>query len=98
MTEIVSVHGNSESLDAPRVVHEPVAGNFVRDVLQRGYQLGFVGSGDSHDGHPGLTSLGNSGSGGLAAILSDDLTREGVSRRCARAACTRRTDRASSCR
>jgi hypothetical protein len=78
VTEIVSVHGNSESLDAPNPVHEPVAGNFVRDVLQRGFRLGFVGSGDSHDGHPGLVALGNSGSGGLAAILSDDLTRDGV--------------------
>ncbi len=78
ITEIVSVHGNSEAPDAPHEIHEPVPGNFVRDVLQRGFQLGFVGSGDSHDGHPGLTSLGNSGSGGLAAILSDDLTRDGV--------------------
>ena len=78
VTEIVSVHGNSESPDAPHEIHEPVAGNFVRDVLQRGFRLGFVGSGDSHDGHPGLTALGNSGSGGLAAILSEDLTRDGV--------------------
>ena len=78
VTEIVSVHGNSEAPDAPHVIHEPVAGNFVRDALQRGYRLGFVGSGDSHDGHPGLTSLGNSGSGGLAAILSDDLSRDGI--------------------
>ena len=78
VTEIVSVHGNSEAPDAPHEIHEPVAGNFVRDALQRGYRLGFVGSGDSHDGHPGLVSLGNSGSGGLAAILSDDLTRDGV--------------------
>ncbi len=78
VTEIVSVHGNSEAPDAPHEIHEPVAGNFVRDVLQRGFRLGFVGSGDSHDGHPGLTLLGNSGSGGLAAILSDDLTRDGI--------------------
>jgi hypothetical protein len=36
-----------------------------------------VGSGDGHDGHPGLSHLA-SPSGGLAAILSEDLTREGV--------------------
>jgi hypothetical protein len=78
VTEIVSVHGNSEAPDAPRPVHQPVAGNFVRDVLQRGYRLGFVGSGDTHDGHPGMAHAGNSGSGGLAAILADDLSRDGV--------------------
>jgi hypothetical protein len=78
VTEIVSLHGSSEAPDAPDEIREPAAGNFVRDVLQRGFRLGFVGSGDSHDGHPGLTSLGNSGGGGLAAILSDDLTRDGV--------------------
>ena len=78
VAEIASVHGSSEAEDTPRKVYAPVAGNFVRDVLQRGYRLGFVGSGDTHDGHPGFAQLANSGSGGLAAILSEDLTREGV--------------------
>jgi hypothetical protein len=78
VTEIVSVHGSSEAGDTPRRVYAAVEGNFVRDVLQRGHRLGFVGSGDSHDGHPGLVHLGNSGSGGLAAILADDLTRESI--------------------
>ncbi|MEE8277482.1 MAG: CehA/McbA family metallohydrolase [Thermoanaerobaculia bacterium] len=77
VTEIVSVHGSSEALDSPKVIYSPVEGNFVRDVLDRGYVLGFVGSGDSHDGHPGLAGLA-SASGGLAAILSEELTREGV--------------------
>ncbi|MCH2170337.1 CehA/McbA family metallohydrolase [Myxococcota bacterium] len=77
VTEIVSTHGSSEALDSPGVIYSPVAGNFVRDVLDQGIQLGFVGSGDSHNGHPGLTHL-DSPSGGLAAILSEDLTREGV--------------------
>lgn len=78
VTEIVSRHGQSESPDGPDPVEGAVAGNFVRDVLQQGYRLGFVGSGDSHDGHPGFTALGDGRAGGLAAILSDDLTREGV--------------------
>jgi hypothetical protein len=77
VTEIVSVHGSSEALDSPLPIYSPVAGNFVRDVLERGYTLGFIGSGDGHDGHPGLSQLAGA-SGGLAAILSDDLTREGV--------------------
>jgi len=77
-TEIASVHGSSESLDTPFLIHEPVRGNFVRDALGRGYRLGFLGSGDSHDGHPGLVQRFRGESGGIAAILSEDLTREGV--------------------
>ena len=77
ITEIVSVHGSSEALDGPGVIYQPVPGNFVRDALNRGYRLGFVGSSDGHDGHPGLAHLAAS-SGGLAAILSDDLSRQGV--------------------
>jgi hypothetical protein len=77
VTEIVSVHGSSEAPDSPQPIYNPVQGNFVRDVLDRGYRLGFVGSGDSHDGHPGLSQLA-SGVGGMAAILSEERTREGV--------------------
>jgi hypothetical protein len=77
VTEVASVHGSSEALDAPRLIAGPVPGNTVRDVLDRGYRLGFVGSGDSHDGHPGLTHVA-SATGGLAAILAEDATREAV--------------------
>ena len=77
ITEIVSVHGSSEAPDSPTPIYDPVAGNFVRDVLGRGYRFGFIGSGDSHDGHPGLVQL-NGPVGGLAAILSEERTREGV--------------------
>lgn len=77
VTEIVSVHGSSEAADSPSVIYDAVPGNFVRDVLDRGLQFGFIGSGDSHDGHPGLAHLGGP-SGGLAAIFSEHLTREGV--------------------
>jgi hypothetical protein len=77
VTEIVSVHGSSEALDSPGVIYDAVPGNFVRDALDRGYRLGFIGSGDSHDGHPGLAHIASS-SGGLAAILSEDCTRTGV--------------------
>jgi hypothetical protein len=79
VTEIVSVHGSSEAADSPVVIYDPVAGNFVRDALDRGYRLGFVGSGDSHDGHPGLAHLERGpGRGGLAAILAEERTRESV--------------------
>jgi len=77
VTAVVSVHGSSEAADSPSLIYRPVPGNFVRDALDRGYRFGFVGSGDSHDGHPGLSQLA-SPSGGLAAIMSERLTREGV--------------------
>ncbi len=77
VTEIVSVHGSSEASDSPSVIHRPVPGNFVRDALERGYRLGFLGSSDGHDGHPGLGHLA-SPTGGLAAILAEDLSRESV--------------------
>jgi hypothetical protein len=77
VTEVASVHGASEAADAPAVLPGPVAGNFVRDALDRGLRLGFVGSGDSHDGHPGLAHLGGP-SGGVAAIFAPELTRDAV--------------------
>ena len=57
LAEIMSVHGSSEAADSPSTLRGGIPGNFVRDALQRGYRLGFVGSGDSHDGHPGLPHL-----------------------------------------
>jgi len=79
VTEIVSVHGSSEALDSPGPIYSPVPGNFVRDAVGAGYRLGFIGSGDSHDGHPGLVQLANhSPQGGLAAIFSESVSRESV--------------------
>ena len=77
VTEIASVHGSSESMDTPNRIYSAVPGNTVRDALGLGYRLGFIGSGDSHDGHPGLAHL-SSRTGGLAALIADELTREGV--------------------
>jgi hypothetical protein len=77
VTEIVSVHGSSEAADGPGTIYDAVPGNFVRDALGRGLAFGFLGSGDSHDGHPGLVQLAGPG-GGLAAIFSEETTREGV--------------------
>ena len=77
LTEIVSVHGSSEALDSPVPIYDPIPGNFVRDILDRGFRFGFLGSGDGHDGHPGLTHLVTE-SGGLAAIITDTLTRDSV--------------------
>ncbi|MBW2418174.1 MAG: CehA/McbA family metallohydrolase [Deltaproteobacteria bacterium] len=79
VTEIASVHGSSEADDSPEPIYNPVPGNFVRDTLDHGYVFGFIGSGDSHDGHPGNTNLQASpGSGGLAAIFAEEHSREAV--------------------
>ncbi len=78
ITEVVSVHGVSEAPDSPSTIYNPIPGNFVRDALGLGYKFGFIGSGDSHDGHPGLAHLANGGTGGLAAIIADELTRPAI--------------------
>ncbi len=77
ITEISSVHGSSEAWDSPALIYRPLKGNFVRDVLDVGYRLGFIGSGDSHDGHPGLAQLASPTSG-VAAILAEQNTRESI--------------------
>lgn len=78
ITEVVSIHGSSEAADSPQAIYSPVPGNFVRDVLGLGYRLGFIGSGDSHDGHPGNAHIAMGSGAGLAAILSEELSRKGV--------------------
>ena len=75
LTEISSIHGMSEAADAPLPVAGGIAGNFIRDVLLRGARLGFIGSGDSHDGHPGLAELAAGGQSGLAGIFTARLDR-----------------------
>lgn len=79
VTEIASVHGTSEAEDAPAPVDGAIPGYFVRDALMRGARLGFIGSGDSHDGHPGLAQIAEArGQSGLAGIFSSSLDREGL--------------------
>ncbi|MBY0400777.1 hypothetical protein K2X89_10805, partial [Myxococcota bacterium] len=77
VTEIASVHGMSEAEDAPAPIGGAVPGNFVRDVLLHGARLGFIGSGDSHDGHPGLAQIA-SGQSGLAGLFVDSLERDAI--------------------
>jgi hypothetical protein len=77
LTEIVSIHGSSEAPDSPGFIYRPVEGNSVRDALDRGYMLGFVGSGDRHDGHPGAYQV-DPPQGGLTAFLAEERTRESV--------------------
>lgn len=80
VVEVSSVHGSSEAADGLPAVAGSRSGFFVRDALDRGYRLGFVGSGDSHDGHPGLVHLNpvSRGRGGVAALLGAERTRASV--------------------
>jgi hypothetical protein len=81
VVEISSVHGTSECPSCLATLRESVEGAFVRDALARGYRLGLVGSGDTHDGHPGLGSPQDWVRGrtiGLAALLAEELDRASV--------------------
>jgi hypothetical protein len=55
--------------------------NSVQNGLAKGYRLGFVASGDSHDGLPGNSSwmrLRRGYRSGLVAVFAPELTREGI--------------------
>ena len=77
LVEICSIHGSSEYYGAEACIYRPVKGAFVRDALLRGYRLGIIGSGDTHDGHPGRRTVGAAVSG-LLGVYSPELTREAV--------------------
>lgn len=75
--EIASIHGVSESYGGPDCIYRPVKGAFVFDALARGYRLGLVGGGDTHDGHPGQRSQGAAVTG-IMGVWAEELTRESV--------------------
>lgn len=76
VVEMASVHGVSEAMGHPRCIYAPEPSGMAQAALVRGYRLGMIGSGDTHDGHPGL---GNPGTrAGLAGIYATELTREGI--------------------
>lgn len=78
VVELCSVHGSSEAPDTPGPIYDAVPGTWVREQLaERSTPLGFLCSTDGHDGHPGLSQLAGP-HGGLAAVITDDLSREGV--------------------
>jgi hypothetical protein len=77
LVEICSVHGNSDHYGCPGQIYRPEQGSFIQDALARGFRLGILASGDTHDGHPGLRGP-DYPSMGLAGIWAKELTREGV--------------------
>lgn len=77
LVEICSIHGSSEYYGGRSMIYNPKRGAFARDALARGYRLGIIAAGDTHDGHPGRRSSGAMVNG-LVAVYSADLTREAV--------------------
>ena len=51
---------------------------FGNKYLQNGFEVGFVGASDNHNGHPGYSGIGNRQLGGLAAVLSPRNTSEEI--------------------
>ncbi len=77
LVEISSIHGSSEYYGGEAAIYNPKKGAFVRDSHARGYKLGIMASGDTHDGHPGQRSVG-AAVGGIVGVYSSELTREAV--------------------
>ncbi len=77
LVEICSIHGSSEYYGGEAAIYNPQEGAFVRDTLAKGYKLGIIASGDTHDGHPGQRSAGSIVNG-TVAVYSAELTREAI--------------------
>lgn len=77
VVELVSVHGISERMGQPGGIYAAVESGMVQSALARGYRLGMIGSGDTHDGHPGIGTPGMPPPG-LAGIYAESLTRESI--------------------
>lgn len=76
LVEIYSMHGASECADGPATMTDDAAGRYVRDVLARGYRVGFTAGGDMHSSQPGnpLLAIGPYRTlrhrGGLTAVFA----------------------------
>lgn len=77
LVEICSIHGSSEYYNCEASIYHPKEGHFVRDALSRGYKLGIIASGDTHDGHPGQRTV-NAQVTGILGVYASELTREAV--------------------
>jgi len=77
LTEICSIHGNCEYYGALKGVYNPQESHFVQDALARGYKLGIIASGDSHNAHPGRRDPGAL-TAGLMGVYAAELTRDSI--------------------
>lgn len=82
LVEIYSRHGSSESADSPYPLKTQAPGHFVRDLLAKGWRVGFIASSDIHSGPVGslyknfFSFLPHPG--GVAAVYAGSLTRESI--------------------
>lgn len=80
--EIVSCHGAYERMNQSEIGTrgDDKEGQFVADALDRGLRFGHVGGSDGHglNWHHGICRMEDSHRSGLTAVLTDDVTREGV--------------------
>ncbi|MBN2382766.1 CehA/McbA family metallohydrolase [bacterium] len=77
LVEISSIHGTTEMLDCPGMIYKPEPGHFVGDALLKGYKLGIMASGDSHDGRPGAEPRTGE-IRGMIALRAPVLTRQAL--------------------
>jgi len=82
LVEVYSMHGDSEYQGCPRPLLKTQYGNFVQDLLGRGYKLGFIAGGDNHLGNPGSRAVNYPRwmqyPPGLTAVYAENLTRESL--------------------
>jgi len=101
---LIEICQNRGSFERDEIGAEVSFGGFgssIRDVLARGYRLGFVGGTDNHRGLSGSPLSNQSGldarahvTGGITAVLCKELTREAIweallARRCYATTCVR---------
>jgi hypothetical protein len=80
LVELWSMHGSSEGRDpSDRPLIPPRRPSGVRDALDQGLRMGFVGGSDTHTGRPG-GSIGEPRPyrGGLCGVWAQSLTRRGL--------------------
>ncbi|MBN2717062.1 MAG: CehA/McbA family metallohydrolase, partial [Deltaproteobacteria bacterium] len=80
--EIVSCHGAYERKGMTDIGTrgDDKEGQFIADALDRGLRFGLVGGSDGHglNWHHGVCRLEDSHRSGLTAVITDDVTRDGV--------------------
>lgn len=85
LAEIYSIWGDSEAAEGSRPLipaqQRSYTGMLAADLLEKGWQLGFMASSDDHAGRPGRTDwlrVRKAFPGGLVAAWASELTREAI--------------------
>ncbi len=85
LIEICQNRGSFEKDEVGQEVSFGGFGSSIRDILNKGYRLGFVGGTDTHRGRPGSPLSNQSGldaeshiTGGITGVLAEELTRKSI--------------------